>query len=335
MTAPQTVEQAVLFDETGGPEVLRVAEVELPPPGPGELRVRVEAFGLNRAEAMLRAGCYVHPSDLPGARLGYEAAGVVEALGAGVTGFAVGDRVATVSGFRMDRHGVYGTAANVPAGSVVHRPDDQDAVTGAAVWLAHTTAYGALVERGGMRPGDHVLVVAAAGSVGVAAVQQANRLGAIPIATTRTSAKRDALLKAGAAHVVVTDEEDLVDRVAELTGGRGARLVLDPVGGPFTLRAARAVAADGLHIVYGAQSGQPTPLPPTWPMTVAGYTNDYVTGDPARFRRAWHFVTAGLRDGAFQPLVDRVYEGLDQTVAAHRRLESNEHVGKLVVRVAT
>ncbi|MDT0306485.1 zinc-dependent alcohol dehydrogenase family protein [Streptomyces sp. DSM 44917] len=326
--------KAVLFHETGGPEVLRVEDVELPEPGPGELRIRVEAFGLNRAEGMLRSGTYVYRCALP-ARLGYEAAGVVEAVGPSVAGFAVGDPVSTVSGFAMGRYGVYGTHANVPAAAVLHRAPDVDAVTGAAAWVAHTTAYGALVEGGGMRPGDHVVIAAATGSVGLAAIQQANRLGAIPIATTRTKAKRAALEEEGAAHVIVTDEEDLAEEVAAITGGRGAELVLDPVGGPFTPRAALAVAPGGTLIVYGAQSGEPTPLPPNWPLTVTTYTNDRFLADPGRFRRARHFIDAGLRDGAFLPRVDRVYEGLEHTVEAHRRMESNAHVGKLVVRVSS
>jgi NADPH:quinone reductase-like Zn-dependent oxidoreductase len=323
--------KAVLFHEIGGPEVLRVEEVPTRPPGEAQVRLRVEAFGLNRAEAMLRSGTYYYRADLPAARLGYEASGIVDAVGPGVRGFAPGDAVSTLSAFRMEEHGVYGEYATVPAAALVRRAATVDPVTGAAVWLSHTTAYGALVERGGLRPGDTVVITAASGSVGIAAIQIARHLGAIPIATTRTGAKRRPLLDAGAAHVVVTGEEDLPARVLALTEGRGAELVFEAIGGPFTATAARAVAPGGTLVVYGWQSLTPTPLPLNWPLNVFGYGNDYVTDDPARLRRAEHFINAGLRSGAFTPVIGRVFDGLDEVVAAHRLMESGAYVGKIVV----
>src|SRR5690349_2699979 len=211
----------VLFDELGGPEVLRLAELEPGEPGPEEVRIRVEAIGLNRAEALFRSGTYVYPANLPGSRLGYEAAGVIEAVGDDVKGFSVGDAVSAVPTFLMTEYGTYAESVVLPAHALVQRPDGVDAVSGAATWMAYTTAYGLMVEYGNIKPGDTVLINAASSGVGLAAIQVANHLGAVPVATTRTSAKSQRLLDAGAAHVIATEEQDLVKEVLSVTDGRG------------------------------------------------------------------------------------------------------------------
>ncbi|GAA0596064.1 zinc-dependent alcohol dehydrogenase family protein [Streptomyces crystallinus] len=328
--------RTVRFHELGGPEVLRIEEVEVGAPGAGELLIRVDAFGVNRAEALFRSGTYIEqPKEFP-ARLGAEAAGVVEAVGAGVTGFEPGQPVSVVPAFSMNAYGVYGERAIVPAAAVVHRPETLDAVGGAAVWMPYLTAYGALVEVGGMKAGDTVVLTAASSSVGLAAIQVAHRVGAVPIATTRTSVKKDALVKAGAAAVIATAEEDVVERVLGLTGGRGAEFVFDAVAGPGVLDLARVVAPGGTLFAYGALSGEPTPYPgfalgmPA--LNMRTYTALETTTDPERLRRAEAFVTSGLRSGAFVPTVDRVF-ALDEVVEAHRYMEAGAQVGKIVVAV--
>jgi NADPH:quinone reductase-like Zn-dependent oxidoreductase len=211
----------VQFDQLGGPEVLTLRVVELPPPAAGEVLIRVEAIGLNRAEVMFREGSYFLQPSFP-STLGYEAAGTVEALGEGVTNLAVGDPVGVAPAFSMNDYGTYGDFVIVPAAAVVPRPAGADPVVSAAVWMAYITAYGALIDEGGLRAGDMVLLSAAAGGVGLAAVQTARRIGAVPIATTRDADKKQALLDAGAAFVIVTDEEDLPARVKEITGARAS-----------------------------------------------------------------------------------------------------------------
>ncbi|ARF53524.1 NADPH:quinone reductase [Streptomyces gilvosporeus] len=322
----------VVFDELGGPEVLRIEEVELGEPGPGEVLVRVDALGLNRAEALFRSGGYYYQPTLPGSRIGYEAAGEVLAVGADVTGFAVGDPVLTAGTGGMSTTGVYGDELRLPAEDLLRRPGGAEAVTGAALWLSYSTAYGALVEKGGLRPGDTVLITAASSSVGVAAIQIANHLGAIPIAVTRGAAKRERLSRLGAAHVIALDEGELLEQLAEVTGGRGAEIVFDPVAGPGLSDLARAVAPGGLLIVYGWLDPRPAPLPLNWTLRVLGYGNLQVTGDPEVRRRTWHFLDAGLRAGTLAPLIDRTFD-LEEIVAAHRHLESNSQVGKIVVTV--
>ncbi|WP_371484018.1 zinc-dependent alcohol dehydrogenase family protein [Kitasatospora sp. NBC_00315] len=328
--------KTVLFHEHGGPEVLRLEDVEVGGPGPGELLIRVHAIGLNRAEALFRDGNYIEPVKEFPARLGAEASGVVEAVGAGVRGFDVGRPISVVPAFSMNDYGVYAESAIVPVGAVLHRPDGLDAIEGAAVWMPYLTAYGALVETGGMRPGDTVVLTAASSSVGLAAIQIARRVGAVPIATTRSAAKREALLRAGAADVIVTDEEDLVERVLDLTRGRGAEFVFDAVAGPGVVSLGKVVAPGGTLFVYGAASGEVTPYPgfelgmPA--LNMRTYTVHETTTDPHRLRRAEAFVSSGLRSGALRPVVDRLF-GLDEIVEAHRYMDTGTKVGKIVVTV--
>ncbi|MFD0683707.1 zinc-dependent alcohol dehydrogenase family protein [Actinomadura fibrosa] len=330
--------RTVLFHELGGPEVMRLEDVEVGEPGPGEVRIRVDAIGLNRAEVLFRTGHYIEPVRRFPARLGTEAAGVVEAVGEGVGGLRPGQPVSTVPAFSQNDYGVYAERAIVPAAAVLHRPEGIGAVEGAAVWMPYVTAYGALVEVGGMRPGDTVVLNAASSSVGLAAIHVADRVGATPIALTRTAAKKEALLKAGAAEVIVTESDDVVDRVLAATGGRGAEFVFDAVAGPGVTDLARVVAREGMLLVYGALSGEPTPYPGIDlgmpPLNMRTYTLLETTTQPERLRRAEAFVASGLRSGAFRPMVDRTFT-LDEIADAHRYLESNAQIGKIVVTTGT
>ncbi|WP_129843635.1 zinc-dependent alcohol dehydrogenase family protein [Streptomyces sp. RFCAC02] len=329
--------RTVRFHETGGPEVLRVEDLEAGEPGPGEVRIRVDAVGVNRAEALFRGGRYIEPVRRLPARLGNEAAGVVETVGPGVTEFTAGQAVSVVPSFSHNDYGVYAERAVVPASALLHRPDGVDALSGAAVWMPYLTAYGAMAEVTGVRPGDVVLVNAASSSVGLAAIRTANHLGATPVALTRTRAKRRRLLDEGAAEVIVTDEERVRDRVRDLTGGRGAAHVFDAVAGPGVVELAGAVADGGTLLLWGAQSGRPTPYPgfdlgmPA--LTMRTYTMLEVTRDADRMRRATAFITSGLRTGSLRPVIDRTFP-LEDVVDAHRYLESNVQIGKILLTVA-
>ncbi|MCP2353230.1 NADPH:quinone reductase-like Zn-dependent oxidoreductase [Nonomuraea thailandensis] len=324
--------RVVRFHEIGGPDVLKIEEVRLDPLGPGEVRVRIDAIGLNRAEALFRAGTYYYQPTLPGSRLGVEAAGTVEEVGREVAGFAPGDAVSVISDQEMSHHGLYADRVHVPAQSLLPRPATVDAITGAALWTTYLTAYGALVEVGRVNPGDGVVITAASSGVGLAAIQLVNHLGAVPIAVTRTDAKSARLLRAGAAHVLAANQGDLAGRVHAITGGQGARVVFDAVGGPALSDLAQTVAADGLLIVYGWLDPRPAPLPMNWPITVHGFNVDLITSDPARMTRARAFIEAGLRAGTLKPVIDRTFE-LANIVEAHRHLESNAQTGKIVVTV--
>jgi NADPH:quinone reductase-like Zn-dependent oxidoreductase len=323
--------RVVRFTELGGPEVLHVVDVDLGEPGPGEALVDVAAIGLNRAESMFRTGTYIEPTRLP-AGLGYEAAGTVAAVGEGVTRWAPGDPVSVVPAFSMNDHTVYGEQAIVPARALVPRP--VDVVTGAAVWMPFLVIYAGLLEPAVLQPADTVLITAATSSVGLAAIAVANRIGAVPIATSRTGEKAQQLLDAGAAHVIVTGEQDVASAAREITDGRGLDVVFDAVAGPAVAEMAQAVRPGGTIVIHGRLSGQPVTYPTeTLPdLIMRSFTLFAMTRDEERLRRAAAFVAAGLRGGDFTPQVDCEFEGLDSVVDAHRHLESNRQFGKIVLR---
>jgi NADPH:quinone reductase-like Zn-dependent oxidoreductase len=327
--------RVVRFHKTGGPEVLQIEELAVPPPGQGEVQISVKALGLNRAESMFRSGQYLENPRLP-ARLGYEAAGTITATGPGVQGFKVGDAVSTIPSFSMNDYGFYADLANAPVHAVTHHPTSLSWEEAAAVWMQYLTAYGALIDIGKLAKGETILIPAASSSVGLAAIQIANKVGAVPVALTRGQSERKALQGAGAAHVIASDEQDLVQEVLRITGGKGARMVFDPVGGPTLNKLVQATAQLGIVFLYGALSTEPTPLPlfdllAKW-TTIRGYVMMEITSDPVRLERAKKFINEGLADGSFKPLIARTFP-LDQIVEAHRFLESNQQVGKVVVTV--
>jgi len=327
--------RTIRFHQVGGPEVLRYEDLPVRPPGPGEVRIRVDAIGLNRSEVNFRRGTYLEQPVLP-AGLGTEAAGEVLEVGPEVPRWAPGDAVSVVPAFSQNDYPIYAEEAVVPASALVARPPGMDAVTSAAIWMPYLTVYGMVAEVVRVLPGDHVLITAASNSIGMAALQVVRQLGAVPIATTPSEGQRDALRAAGAAEVLVTAElDDLPRAIRAATDGRGANLVLDAVGGPWVEQLVRGCAAGATVIVHGGLSGQATPLPagryaPVW---LRRYTVFEITGDPAALRRGEHFVRAGLATGAFAPIIDRVFD-FDDVAAAHRYVDSDERSpGKPVLRV--
>ena len=182
--------------------------------------------------------------------------------------------------------------------------------------------------------GDYVIVRAASSSVGLAAIQLANWAGAVPIAATRTSAKAQALQQQGAKHVIPTDETDLVAEVRRITGGKGARIIFDPVGGPDIEKLALAAAEEGIIFVYGGLSGKPTPFP-HWPaalkgLSIRGWVASSIWNRAERFARNRDLILHGLASGHLRPVIAKTFP-FSQIVAAHRYLESNQQVGKIVV----
>jgi NADPH:quinone reductase len=327
--------RVVRFHRLGGPEVLQFDEVDLGAPGPGEVRMKVRVLGLNRAESMFRRGIYPEVPVLP-AKLGYEAAGEVQAVGEGVTGLVAGDIVSTIPAFSMNQYGVYGEVAIVPAYAVAKHPANLSLPEAASIWMQYLTAYGAVVEYGHLAAGQAVIITAASSCIGVAAIQVANSLGAMPIAATRTAAKRDALLAAGAAHVVVTDEQDLAVEVMRLTEGKGARLAVDPIGGSGVETLVAALGEDGVLVPYGVMTTEPTPYPLVAALarnlTTHAFTLPFLTRDPVRMERGKQFVLKGIEAGHFKPIIARTFR-FEEIVESHRYMESNQHVGKIVVTV--
>lgn len=327
--------KVVRFHEVGDAEVLRIDEMPMPEAGPGEVVMKVEAFGLNRAEIMFRKGDYPqYDPELPSA-LGYEAAGTVLAVGAGVASVCVGDRVSTIPSFKMGRYWSYGEVARVPEHAAVAFPDRLSWAEAAAIWMPYMTAWGGLIEYGKLQSGEHVVIRAASSSVGLAAIQIARQAGAIAIAVTRGPEKKPIIAAQGAAHIIATSEENMADRILEITGG-GAQMIFDPVAGATLEELARATAYHGRIFVYGRLANEPAVFPVNHGLskglTVKGYSLFEVINFPHLFARAKQRVTAGLASGAYHPVIDSTFT-LDQIVAAHRHMESNVQRGKIVVTI--
>jgi NADPH:quinone reductase len=322
----------VRFHELGGPEVLKLEELPAPQPQKGEVRLKVDAIGLNRAEVMFRRGQYGEQPEFPSG-LGYEASGTVEEVGPEVSGLKPGDRVSSIPSFSIRQYWTYGEVALLPAHALAPYPENLNPLEGASIWMQYLTAYG-LIEFGKMQAGHHVLITAAASSVGLAAIQLANAVGAIPIATTRNQAKEDSLRNAGAKFVVNTKVEGWVEQVRQITSGKGVDLAFDPVAGPELERVAQTMRPQSTIFVYGALSPEPTPFPLFAAifnnLTIRGYTLFAIVTDPERLERSKRWVFDQLAAGKLKPVIARTFR-LDQIVDAHRYMESNEQIGKIVV----
>jgi NADPH2:quinone reductase len=244
--------KAMVCERFGGPEVLALRDVPDPaPPGPGEIQVRIGARGVKYVDVLMLAGKYQfrpEPPFIPGS----EAAGVVIAVGAGVTEFAVGDRV-------MSRHtlGAYAERGNAKAALCDKIPDGMSVEHAGVFRGAYATAYHALLQRGRMVAGEWVLVHGAAGGIGIAAIQLAKLYGAKVIATASTEAKRAACLEEGADHAIGY-RDGFVDKVKELTSGRGVDIVYDPIGDKVADESLRCLAWGGRLLILGFLGGGPT-----------------------------------------------------------------------------
>src|SRR5581483_2676911 len=324
----------VRFHSLGGPENLKLEELPSRTPGQGEVKLRIQAVGLNRAELMYIQGRYFEMPQLP-SQLGYEASGVVESVGPGVDSNWIGKPVATVPGFSMSTNGVLGEEAIVPAGVLGEYPSKLSPTEAAAIWMQYLTAYGALITYGGLKRGDCVIIPAASSSVGLAAIEIVNLEGGVPIAFTRKSDKRAELLSLGAKHVVVTEEEDIIRRVNDITGGRGARIIFDPVAGPGVEKLAETASYHGIIFIYGGLSMQPTPFPMgafRKGLTMRAYSLMELRADPPLLQTAKQYVYDRLADGRFHPKIAKTFP-LTQSADAYRYLASNQQVGKVVITV--
>lgn len=322
------MERMARIEAIGGPEVIQWVDVDLPPPGPGEVRMRNTAVGLNFIDTYHRSGLY--PVPLPSG-LGGEAAGVVEAVGAGVDGFSVGDRVATFG----PGLGAYSTARNVPAANLFLLPDDIGDETAAAALLKGGTVE-FLVERcARVAPGWTVLVHAAAGGVGQIAVRWLKAIGATVIATVGSQDKVALANAAGADHVLVSRGEGIAAFVREVTGGAGVEVVFDGVGKATWEASLASVKRRGLVVSFGNASG---PVEGVALGALARAGSVYVTR-PTMFD---YYVTpeeraAGsarlfqmLRSGAVRADIGQRF-ALEDAADAHRALEAGKTTGSTVL----
>ncbi|MBE7939260.1 MULTISPECIES: quinone oxidoreductase [Ramlibacter] len=319
--------RAVQITQHGGPEQLQVVDVTVGAPGPGEIRIRHKAVGLNFIDVYQRTGLY--PMQLP-AKLGMEASGIVEAVGEGVTHLKAGDRAAYAS----NPPGSYSDERVMPARNVVKLPDAIDFDTGAAMMLKGLTAQYLLkrtLPQGGLKEGDFVLFHAAAGGVGLIACQWAKALGLQLIGTAGSDAKCQLAKEHGAAHVINYSKEDFLPRVKEITGGRGVKVVYDSVGKDTWDKSLDCLAPFGLMASFGNASG---PVPPFSPGILGPKGSIYVTRQTLFTHIATREVNQEMADDLFAAVtsgkvkirIDQRYK-LEDVQQAHRDLEARKTTG--------
>ncbi|MGE5127471.1 MAG: quinone oxidoreductase family protein [Betaproteobacteria bacterium] len=319
--------KAIRIEAYGGPEVLRYVELPDPQPGPGQLRVRVEAAGVNFIDVYHRTGLY--PGSLP-LVLGQEGAGVVDGIGPGVAGFREGDRVGWAS-----VPGAYAERALVPAERAVALPEGVDARTAAALLLQGMTAHYLSTSTYPLNPGDTCLVHAAAGGVGLLLVQMAKRRGARVLGTVSTADKAALAREAGADAVILYTQEDFVQAVKRLTGGRGVQVVYDSVGKATAEKGFDCLVPRGMMVVYGNSSG---PMPPIDPLVLSRKgslfltrpTLHHYTADRASLEARAGEVLGDAASGRLKVRIDRTYP-LAEAAEAHRALEGRRTTGKLLL----
>jgi NADPH:quinone reductase-like Zn-dependent oxidoreductase len=334
--------KVIHFHQTGDASVLRVEEEPEPAVGEDEIRLKVEAIGLNRAEILYRMGRYLEQPIYP-AKNGYDACGIVDAVGRNVQHVKVGDRVATIPTFSLTQYGVYGESVLLPGHAVTPVPDSISAAEATTMGVQFMTVYFAMFDVGALQRGQTLLATAASSSTGVAAIQVAKVIGARAIGTTRTAAKKQSLLDHGADDVIVTDDEDLVQRVMDITDGHGADVIFDPIAGKMMSQLTEAVAPMGRIMLYGLLDGSDMTLSSMTMLRksytlggyiVFGFTGSQKAGIPRNdeaVARATKFIHDKLADGSIKPVIAKRFEGIESMADAHRYMESCEQIGKIVV----
>lgn len=322
--------KAIRFYEAGGPEVMQWEGVDVGEPGPGEVRVRHEAVGLNFADTYFRSGLY--PAPLP-AGMGVEAAGVVEEVGPQVSGFRAGDRV-TYTGSPL---GAYSTERVMPAEHLIPLPEGIAFDTAAAMTMRGLTSAYLLRRIHPLQAGDTVLLHAAAGGVGLIVVQWARQFGIRVIGTVSTDEKAEVATAHGCAHVLVHGRDDVASRVRELTGGRGVPVVFDSIGRTTFQGSVDSLAPRGLLVCFGTASG---PVPPIDAMQLAVKGSLFVTrpaladyiADPAERAELAGELFGHVEAGRIRIEINQRY-ALQDAVHAHTELEAGRSVGSSVFSV--
>ena len=320
---------AIRFYETGGPEVLRYEEVSVGEPGPGQVRLRHAAVGLNYADTYFRNGTY--PIPMPNG-LGVEAAGVVEALGEGVTNVAVGDRV-TYTGF-INTLGAYSTERLIPAAPLIRLPDSISCETAAAMTMRGLTSAYLMRRIHDFKPGDSILLHAAAGGVGLIVAQWAKLLGLTVIGTVSSDAKAELARAHGCDFTIDYSREDVATRVRALTGGAGVDVVFDSVGKSTFIGSLDSLKRRGLMVCVGTASG---PIDGFNPQLLAMKGSLYLTrpaladyiADPAEKEALAGELFDHVASGRIKIEINQKYE-LQDAAQAHRDLESRQTTGSSV-----
>ncbi len=321
--------RAVLCKAWGGPEDLSLGEVAPPVPGPGEVLISVAAAGVNYADLLMVAGKYQEKPSFPFSP-GLEVAGTVAALGEGVTALAVGQRV-----LGLTDSGGYAEQAVARAGDVFVLPESMDFETAAGFPITYGTAHGAMVWRAGLKAGEVLVVHGAAGGVGLATVEAGKALGATVIATAGGPDKLAVAEAHGADHLIDSRREDIRERVKELTGGRGADVVFDPVGGDVFDASLRAVAWGGRLVVIGFAAGRVQQIPANILLiknlsAVGFYWGSYRKHAPQLVSAQFAQLFAWFEAGKLKPHVSHQLD-LARAAEALELLSSRKSTGKVVL----
>ncbi len=322
--------KAIQCVQWGGPEQLRLTECALPEPAAGEVRIRVEAAGVNFPDALIIQKKYQLQPPLPFVP-GTEVAGTVDAVGDGVARLKPGDRVVAFVGL-----GGFAEYVCAPQLQVASLPDGVDPAVAAGFTLTYATSQHALVERGGLRRGETLLVLGAGGGVGLAAVELGRRAGARVIAAASSPAKLAAAQGCGAEELVDYSKVDLREAVKAITDGRGVDVVYDPVGGGHTTAALRSLAWRGRLLVVGFAAGEIPQIPANLLLlkevsAIGVYWGEFAKRDPEANRRLLAQLIGWLADGSLRPLVSKQYP-LVETPRALQDLLARRAIGKLVIR---
>lgn len=322
--------KAIRIHETGGPEVMHLEEIEKPVPQAGEVLIQVAAAGINYADLAQRQGTYLTRTRVP-LTPGLEVAGTVVELGPGVTEPAVGTRVAAFG------NGGYAEYATAPAAMVLPLPPELDFVRAAAFPVQGITAYQLLHDSARLEAGESVLVHAAAGGVGTLAVQLARLLGAGKVLGTASSAEKLELIRRlGADAAFDYTTETWVEQVKQATGGKGADIILEMVGGEISQQSLRCLAAYGRMVIYGAASGQAAQFTGVQLMyknqAIIGYWLSAQMGRPDRIAQAARALMQYLAAGQLEIVVGQTFP-LAEAAAAHRAIAERGTTGKVVLLV--
>ncbi|WP_298373580.1 NAD(P)H-quinone oxidoreductase [Azospirillum sp.] len=324
--------RCVAITEPGGPEVLRPAQRPLPVPGPGELLVAVAAAGVNRPDTLQRLGRYDPPpgaSDLPGLEL----SGTVVALGADVSGWAIGDQLCALAA-----GGGYAEYCAVPAAQALPIPTGLSLIEAAAVPETFFTVWTNVFERGGLKPGESLLIHGGSSGIGTTAIQLAKAFGATVYATAGSAEKCAACVALGADRAINYKTEDFPAVIREASGGRGVDVVLDMVGGDYIARDIDVMAMDGRHVSIAFLQGSKVTLNMAPVMmkrlTLTGSTlRARPVAEKGRIARALRETVWPLFGASpLKPLVHATFP-LDRADEAHRLMESSAHIGKIVLTV--
>lgn len=323
--------KAFRFHELGGPEVLRLEDVEVGPPGPAEVRIRNLAVAVNYRDVLMRRGVHAVKS-LPSG-IGLESAGVIDAVGRDVRGLSVGDRVA----YAGMPEGSYAELRIVPAARVIPLPADIDERTAASMMIRGMTARCLLTETYKVQPGDTILIHAAAGGVGLIMCQWAKHLGATVIGTVSTEAKVEIARAHGCDHPIVYTREDFAGRVRDITGGEGVPVVYDSVGKATFEASLKCLRRRGVMASFGEASGDPDPMPPrrlgalgSIYLTHPSVSNYTVTR--AELLAAAHDLFAMVGSGKIKIAITQTYP-LRDAPRAHADIESRKTTGSIVLVV--